>query len=62
VPAEAVEQIQTFAAETPHAVAARLRSYVDAGARHLLCRIGVLGPDPFPDQLEQLRLVKAMLT
>ncbi|HEX4559221.1 MAG TPA: LLM class flavin-dependent oxidoreductase [Mycobacterium sp.] len=61
-PLEAVEQIQTFASGTPDAVAAQLRSYVDAGARHLVCRVGVLGPDPFLDQLQQLRLVKEMLT
>jgi alkanesulfonate monooxygenase SsuD/methylene tetrahydromethanopterin reductase-like flavin-dependent oxidoreductase (luciferase family) len=61
-PLEAIEQIQTFAAGTPDVVAARLRHYVDAGARHLVCRIGVLGPDPFLAQLERLLLVKEMLT
>jgi alkanesulfonate monooxygenase SsuD/methylene tetrahydromethanopterin reductase-like flavin-dependent oxidoreductase (luciferase family) len=55
---EVVEQIQTFAAGAPDVVAARLASYIDAGARHLVCRIGVLGPDGFIEQLHQLRTVK----
>ncbi|WP_375482037.1 hypothetical protein [uncultured Mycobacterium sp.] len=32
---------------TPDVVAAGLRGYLEAGARHLVCRIGVLGPEPF---------------
>lgn len=52
---DAVEQIQTFASGTPDAVAARLAGYIDAGARHLVCRIAVLGPDGFVEQLRQLR-------
>jgi len=31
-------------------------------APHLVCRIGLLGPDPFLAQLERLRLVKDILT
>ncbi len=58
---DAVEQIQTFAAGTPEAVTARLASYVDAGARHLVCRIGVLGPDGFIEQLHRLRAVREAL-
>ncbi|OBK36800.1 N5,N10-methylene tetrahydromethanopterin reductase [Mycobacterium sp. 1245111.1] len=58
---EAVEQIQTFATGTPDAVAGRLASFVDAGARHLVCRVGVLGPDGFVEQLKQLRAVKDAL-
>ncbi|OBH07058.1 MULTISPECIES: LLM class flavin-dependent oxidoreductase [unclassified Mycobacterium] len=54
---EAVEQIQTYAAGTPEAVTARLASYLDAGARHLVCRVGVLGPDGFVEQLHRLRAV-----
>lgn len=42
-------------------VAATMRRYIDAGARHLVCRIGVLGPDGFLDQLNQLRMVKETL-
>jgi alkanesulfonate monooxygenase SsuD/methylene tetrahydromethanopterin reductase-like flavin-dependent oxidoreductase (luciferase family) len=58
---DVVEQIQTFAAGTPDAVTARLASYVDAGARHLVCRVGVLGPDGFVEQLHRLRAVKEAL-
>ncbi|OBK46840.1 LLM class flavin-dependent oxidoreductase [Mycobacterium sp. 1081908.1] len=58
---DAVEQIQTFAAGTPDAVTARLASYVDAGARHLVCRIAVLGPDGFVEQLRRLRTVTESL-
>jgi alkanesulfonate monooxygenase SsuD/methylene tetrahydromethanopterin reductase-like flavin-dependent oxidoreductase (luciferase family) len=58
---DAVEQIQTFAAGTPDAVAARLASFIDAGARHLVCRVGVLGPDGFIEQLHLLRTVKEAL-
>jgi alkanesulfonate monooxygenase SsuD/methylene tetrahydromethanopterin reductase-like flavin-dependent oxidoreductase (luciferase family) len=58
---DAVERIQTFAAGTPDAVSARLASFVDAGARHLVCRIGVLGPDGFVDQLHRLRTIAEAL-
>lgn len=58
---DVVEQIQTFAAGTPDAVTARLASFVDAGARHLVCRIGVLGPDGFIEQLHRLRSVTVAL-
>jgi alkanesulfonate monooxygenase SsuD/methylene tetrahydromethanopterin reductase-like flavin-dependent oxidoreductase (luciferase family) len=58
---DAVEQIQTFAAGTPDEVAARLASFLDAGARHLVCRVGVLGPDGFVEQLDRLRAVKEAL-
>jgi alkanesulfonate monooxygenase SsuD/methylene tetrahydromethanopterin reductase-like flavin-dependent oxidoreductase (luciferase family) len=58
---DAVEQIQTFAAGTPDVVADRLASFIDAGARHLVCRIGVLGPDGFIEQLKQLRTIKEAL-
>jgi alkanesulfonate monooxygenase SsuD/methylene tetrahydromethanopterin reductase-like flavin-dependent oxidoreductase (luciferase family) len=61
-PLEVVEQIQAFASGPAEVVADRLRRYIDAGARHLVCRIGVLGPDGFLQQLEQLRGVKEMLT
>lgn len=58
---DAVEQIQTFAAGTPDAVTARLAGYIDAGARHLVCRIAVLGPDGFVEQLRRLRTVAESL-
>jgi hypothetical protein len=35
---------------------------IQAGARHLVCRVGVLGPESFLHQLEQLAPVKEMLT
>jgi alkanesulfonate monooxygenase SsuD/methylene tetrahydromethanopterin reductase-like flavin-dependent oxidoreductase (luciferase family) len=56
-----VEQIQTFAAGTPDAVTARLASFIDAGARHLVCRIGVLGPDGFIEQLHRLQTIAKAL-
>jgi alkanesulfonate monooxygenase SsuD/methylene tetrahydromethanopterin reductase-like flavin-dependent oxidoreductase (luciferase family) len=58
---DAVEQIQAFAAGTPADVTARLAGFIDAGARHLVCRIGVLGPDGFIEQLQQLRTITAAL-
>jgi len=58
---DVVEQIQTYAAGTTDAVAAQLASFIDAGARHLVCRIGVLGPDGFTEQLRQLQVVHALL-
>jgi alkanesulfonate monooxygenase SsuD/methylene tetrahydromethanopterin reductase-like flavin-dependent oxidoreductase (luciferase family) len=58
---DVVEQIQTFAVGTTDTVAAQLASFIDAGARHLVCRIGVLGPDGFTEQLRQLQVVHALL-
>ena len=58
---EIVEQIQTFAAGTPDTVAAKLATFIDAGARHLVCRIGVLGPEGFADQLRHLQAVHEAL-
>jgi alkanesulfonate monooxygenase SsuD/methylene tetrahydromethanopterin reductase-like flavin-dependent oxidoreductase (luciferase family) len=58
---DVIEQIQTFAVGPVDVVAAAIRRYVDAGVRHLVCRIGVLGPEGFLDQLKQLRLVKEIL-
>jgi alkanesulfonate monooxygenase SsuD/methylene tetrahydromethanopterin reductase-like flavin-dependent oxidoreductase (luciferase family) len=56
-----VEQIQTFATGTPDDVTARLASFIDAGVQHLVCRVGVLGPDGFVEQLHQLQPVKEAL-
>jgi len=58
---DAAEQIQTYAAGTPDVVVARLASFIDAGARHLVCRIGVLGPDGFIDQVRRLQTIKDAL-
>jgi alkanesulfonate monooxygenase SsuD/methylene tetrahydromethanopterin reductase-like flavin-dependent oxidoreductase (luciferase family) len=59
---DVIEQIQTFASGPHDAVEAKLRGFIDAGARHLICRVGVLGPDPFLEQLERIRIVKDALT
>jgi alkanesulfonate monooxygenase SsuD/methylene tetrahydromethanopterin reductase-like flavin-dependent oxidoreductase (luciferase family) len=56
-----VEQIQTFATGAPDDVSARLASFIDAGVQHLVCRVGVLGPDGFVEQLQHLRAVKEAL-
>jgi alkanesulfonate monooxygenase SsuD/methylene tetrahydromethanopterin reductase-like flavin-dependent oxidoreductase (luciferase family) len=58
---DVIEQIQTFAAGTPDTVIARLASFIDAGAQHLVCRIGVLGPDGFIEQLQQLQTITEAL-
>jgi alkanesulfonate monooxygenase SsuD/methylene tetrahydromethanopterin reductase-like flavin-dependent oxidoreductase (luciferase family) len=58
---DVIEQIQTFAAGTPDAVTTRLAGFLDSGARHLVCRVGVVGPDGFIEQLHQLRTVKEAL-
>lgn len=58
---DVVEQIQTFAAGTCDAVTARLASFVDAGAQHLVCRVGALRPDGFIEQLHRLQAVKEAL-
>ncbi|MGX9670519.1 LLM class flavin-dependent oxidoreductase [Mycobacterium sp. HM-7] len=54
---EVVEQIQAFATGTPDAVAGQLATFIDAGARHLVCRIGLLGPAGFTEQLRRLQAV-----
>jgi alkanesulfonate monooxygenase SsuD/methylene tetrahydromethanopterin reductase-like flavin-dependent oxidoreductase (luciferase family) len=58
---DVVEQIQAFAVGTLDAVTARMASFIDAGARHLVCRVGVLEPDEFIEQLKKLRAVKEAL-
>lgn len=58
---DTAEQIQTYAAGTPDVVTARLASFIDAGARHLVCRIGVLGPAGFIEQLQQLQTIAEVL-
>lgn len=60
-PLAAVESLQAFAAGSAEAVAAKLANYIDAGVRHLVCRIGVLTQDGFRVQLERLRDVKDRL-
>jgi alkanesulfonate monooxygenase SsuD/methylene tetrahydromethanopterin reductase-like flavin-dependent oxidoreductase (luciferase family) len=60
-PLATVEQIQAFAMGTPEEVAATLQGYIDAGARHLVCRIGVTSLSDFHDQLDQLHKVRETL-
>ncbi|WP_432190340.1 LLM class flavin-dependent oxidoreductase [Streptomyces sp. Tue6028] len=54
LPLEELEKIQAVVAGPPEHVAARLKGYVDAGARHLVCRIGTLD---LKSQREQLELI-----
>ena len=56
-----IEQIQTFAAGTLDAVTARLASFIDADAQHLVCRVGTLRPERFVEQLHRLQTVTAAL-
>jgi len=60
-PLAAVEGIQAFAAGSAEAVAAKLATYVEAGARHVVCRIGVLTQEAFQVQLRRLRDVQERL-
>jgi alkanesulfonate monooxygenase SsuD/methylene tetrahydromethanopterin reductase-like flavin-dependent oxidoreductase (luciferase family) len=54
LPLSTVEQIQLFLAGTPEAICAGLARCVEAGARHILCRIAALD---LPTQREQLERV-----
>lgn len=49
-----VAQIQAVVSGPGEHVVERLRAYIDAGARHLVIRIGTLGVNEQLDQLEQL--------
>lgn len=60
-PLVVVESLQAFAAGSAEAVAAKLANYIDAGVRHLVCRIGVLTQDGLGIQLRRLRDVKERL-
>ncbi|WP_214415908.1 LLM class flavin-dependent oxidoreductase [Sphaerisporangium fuscum] len=51
---EEAQRIQLVAAGSPSSLADRLRPYVEAGARHIVCRIGVLD---LRSQLEQLERI-----
>jgi alkanesulfonate monooxygenase SsuD/methylene tetrahydromethanopterin reductase-like flavin-dependent oxidoreductase (luciferase family) len=54
LPLEKLETIQAVIAGPPEHVAARLGSYVEAGARHLVCRIAAPGLKAQREQLGQL--------
>ncbi|MEB3069888.1 LLM class flavin-dependent oxidoreductase [[Mycobacterium] vasticus] len=56
-PLRIMEQIQTFATGPAEQVAAALAGYVDAGARHLVCRSATLTLGDFHDQLKALQQI-----
>ncbi|MFB4317232.1 LLM class flavin-dependent oxidoreductase [Actinomadura sp. 21ATH] len=58
-PIEAMRRSQAFIAGTPEHCLARLREYVDAGATHIILRIGALDPAPY---LEPIAGLAAALT
>ncbi len=53
-PLEAMEKVQGFVTGTDEQCAARLRGYADAGARHIVIRIGALDPVPVLDRVAAL--------
>lgn len=57
MPLETLETIQLLVAGPRELVRERLQQYVAAGARHMVCRIGVLGIGRQANQLEQLKRV-----
>jgi alkanesulfonate monooxygenase SsuD/methylene tetrahydromethanopterin reductase-like flavin-dependent oxidoreductase (luciferase family) len=54
LPLEELETIQALVTGPPEHVAAQLGSYIDAGARHLVCRIGALHLKSQREQLQQI--------
>ncbi|MEV7023823.1 LLM class flavin-dependent oxidoreductase [Kitasatospora sp. NPDC093558] len=54
LPLDETERIQAFALGTPDDVAATLRRYTEAGARHVVARLGAMQLEDQRDQLEQL--------
>jgi alkanesulfonate monooxygenase SsuD/methylene tetrahydromethanopterin reductase-like flavin-dependent oxidoreductase (luciferase family) len=54
LPLAELEKIQAVATGPAESVATRLREYVDAGARHIVCRIGAVD---LPSQRAQLELI-----
>ncbi|WBP86104.1 LLM class flavin-dependent oxidoreductase [Kitasatospora cathayae] len=57
LPLEEVERIQAIAMGTPEQVAATLRRYTEAGAEHVVARLGALD---LADQYEQLERLAAL--
>lgn len=57
LPLETLETIQLLVAGPRELVRERLQQYIAAGARHIVCRIGVLGLEAQAKQLEQLARV-----
>ena len=62
MPLAELETIQALAAGPPEQVAARLREYVAAGARHLAIRIATTSLATQREQLEQLIKLKPLLS
>jgi hypothetical protein len=62
MPLAQLETFQALAAGPPEHVAARLREYVAAGARHFACRIATTSLVTQRRQLEQLIELKPLLT
>jgi alkanesulfonate monooxygenase SsuD/methylene tetrahydromethanopterin reductase-like flavin-dependent oxidoreductase (luciferase family) len=58
LPLAAVERIQAFAAGPADVVTDKLQSYVNGGARHLVCRVGVTTREQFVEQVQQLASVR----
>jgi hypothetical protein len=54
LPVETVETIQAMTAGTPGQVAAWLARYIEAGARHIVCRIAALSLNAHVAQQEQI--------
>lgn len=61
MPYSVVASIQAFAAGTADQLGARLRSYLDAGARHLVCRIATHDPAAQAVQFQHLSTLAAGL-
>jgi hypothetical protein len=53
MPLTTVETIQLFLAGPAEQVRAGLEPYIEAGARHIVCRIAALDPDTQREQLER---------
>jgi hypothetical protein len=62
LPLAQLETIQALAAGPPEHVAARLRDYTAAGARHFACRIATTSLAAQREQLEQLIKLKPLLS
>ncbi|MGV9676673.1 LLM class flavin-dependent oxidoreductase [Nocardia sp. NPDC003482] len=54
LPLETVERIQVLITGSPESVAAQLRRYIDAGARHILLRIAAIDPALYATQLDRV--------
>jgi alkanesulfonate monooxygenase SsuD/methylene tetrahydromethanopterin reductase-like flavin-dependent oxidoreductase (luciferase family) len=56
-----LEKIQAVVTGPPQEVAAQLRRYTDAGARHLVCRLGATGLAAQREQLAELAAIAPLL-